>query len=228
MEGLQGKQMIDVDSIIATEVMGEPCPSEKPDFDNLAPFFYDGLIYSPLGSWIGTRSNESGWVPLDFSKDTNLAIVAMDDYFGEKKSVTLDRINEGWHVRGTFIHGFGRSPARAICDMLIHYVRADSMSEEEIIRNIELHQKMGLFHPYTCGADNCRMDLEGRMVDNRVHLVCPVCEWTQRWMPNGVYYVREKTESIIKTTEEKEEEVTPNAPIERWKRLIEKIWNESI
>ena len=50
---------------------------------------------------------------------------------------------------------------------------------EEILENIELYQKSCIFHPLTCGNNSQHSLLEGKIVDGKVILVCPDCDYTQ-------------------------------------------------
>jgi len=58
---------------------------------------------------------------------------------------------------------------------------------DEQVEAINLYQKNGVFHPYTCGGnrtDGKHLDGEGILVATKEGLKCPYCDYTQNWV-NG-------------------------------------------
>jgi hypothetical protein len=47
----------------------------------------------------------------------------------------------------------------------------------EQVEVLNLHQKCGFFHPFTCGKDSNHLDL----VATKAGWVCPGCAYTQTW-----------------------------------------------
>lgn len=62
------------------------------------------------------------------------------------------------------------------------------MTNKEIQDAIELYQRANTFHPFTCGGKNCNhVNLEGKILNDQIHLVCPQCGWIQTEIPEGIY-----------------------------------------
>jgi hypothetical protein len=59
----------------------------------------------------------------------------------------------------------------------------------EQCEKLNILQKCGEFHPFTCGSPNCRADL----VATPEGWHCPQCNYTQNWAHN--FMVSEKNES---------------------------------
>lgn len=57
------------------------------------------------------------------------------------------------------------------------------MTNEEIIAKIKEHQECGFVHPLTCGNDSRHEVLVGVVVDGKVVLKCPSCDYVQKWVP---------------------------------------------
>lgn len=48
---------------------------------------------------------------------------------------------------------------------------------DQQVKNLNLYQQSGVFHPFTCGNDSCR-DI---LIAKTSGWVCPSCDYTQNW-----------------------------------------------
>ena len=62
----------------------------------------------------------------------------------------------------------------------------------EQIRVLNLYQKSGLMHPYTCGfnrTDEKHLDGEGVLIATENGWICPYCNYKQDWAKKMSLYV---------------------------------------
>lgn len=57
------------------------------------------------------------------------------------------------------------------------------MDNQTIIDAIARYQQLGYVHPLTCGNNSMHTELIGKEVDGKVVLVCPDCDYIQKWVP---------------------------------------------
>lgn len=64
----------------------------------------------------------------------------------------------------------------------------------EQVENLNLYQRSGVMHPFTCGAENCRADL----IATEAGGGCPTegCEYTQKW---AHAFMSDKIREVIAT-----------------------------
>jgi hypothetical protein len=61
--------------------------------------------------------------------------------------------------------------------------RESTSTNAEIIASVEKWQANGRVHPLTCARDKCGADLRPEEQEGKVVLVCPTCDYVQRWIP---------------------------------------------
>lgn len=59
------------------------------------------------------------------------------------------------------------------------------MSNEDILKAIQLWQSDKHMHPLTCGSKNCRKELKGTIEKGKVILICS-CGYKQYHIPRAV------------------------------------------
>jgi hypothetical protein len=72
------------------------------------------------------------------------------------------------------------------------------MSNEDIIKAIEKHQKCPYLHPLTCGKDSRHQVLVAVEENGKVVLKCPDCDYVQPGVPSCVMEIAPYVDEIEK------------------------------
>lgn len=73
------------------------------------------------------------------------------------------------------------------------------MNSETLLKRLQRYQAYPIFHPLTCGNNSLHANLEAKLQDGKVILICPDCNYTQEQFPDLFYY-----ENFEKLYEEQE------------------------
>lgn len=50
---------------------------------------------------------------------------------------------------------------------------------DEQVADLNYYQDSGVFHPYTCGNDECRHKFRDNLIATNAGWICPHCDYTQ-------------------------------------------------
>lgn len=71
-------------------------------------------------------------------------------------------------------------------------------NEQKVLERLIKHQAFGFMHPLTCGNNSAHI-LTPKIIDNKVTLVCPDCDYVQDYIPE--FFLTDSYDEMLKEQE---------------------------